>query len=67
MIERSEGRTARGGRLWQRQAGAGARKDDMDNTCELLINVVSDQQAKDADKPEPKGMGQVKMLEFHLA
>ncbi|GBC59384.1 hypothetical protein DENIS_4501 [Desulfonema ishimotonii] len=29
----------------------------MDNLCELLINVVSDQQAKDADKPEPKGMG----------
>jgi hypothetical protein len=29
----------------------------MDNICELLINVVSDQQAKDADKPEPKGMG----------
>ena len=57
MIERSEGRTARGGRLWQRQAGAGARKDDMDKIFELLINVVSDQQAKDADKPEPKGMG----------
>lgn len=50
-------RTVRESQLWQRQAGAGAKKDDMANESELLINIVSDQQAKDADKPEPKGKG----------
>ncbi|WP_207690765.1 hypothetical protein [Desulfonema limicola] len=29
----------RGTQLWKHQTGAGARNDDMDNTCELLINV----------------------------
>jgi hypothetical protein len=27
----------------------------MGNTCESLINVVTEQQAKDADRLEPKG------------
>ncbi|WP_207692362.1 hypothetical protein [Desulfonema limicola] len=31
----------RGTQLWKHRTGAGARNDDMDNTCELLINVVS--------------------------
>ncbi|QTA80635.1 Uncharacterized protein dnl_29460 [Desulfonema limicola] len=31
----------RGTQLWKHRTGAGARNDDMDNTCELLIKVVS--------------------------
>ena len=56
-------------------AGSGARNDDMDNTCELLINVVS------ASKPmmltnhlyntggglNQKVMGMVKAFEFRFA
>jgi hypothetical protein len=38
--------TVRETQIWQHQAGSGARKDDMDNICELLINVVS------ANKPK---------------
>jgi hypothetical protein len=33
--------TVRGTQLWKHRTGAGAGNDDMDNTCELLINVVS--------------------------
>ena len=32
----------------------GAKKDGMCNICELLINVVTVEQAKDAERPEPK-------------
>ncbi len=35
----------------------GARNDGMRNICELLINVVIARQAKDADRPGPKGKG----------
>jgi len=31
----------RGTQIWEHQTGLGARNDDMDNICELLINVVS--------------------------
>ena len=34
-------RTVRETQIWQHQAGSGARNDDMDNICELLINAVS--------------------------
>ncbi|WP_207690768.1 hypothetical protein [Desulfonema limicola] len=34
-------KTVRGCQLWKHRTGAGARNDDMDNTCELLINVLS--------------------------
>ncbi|QTA80850.1 Uncharacterized protein dnl_31630 [Desulfonema limicola] len=36
----------RGCQFWKHRTGAGARNDDMDNTCELLINGVSDRKPK---------------------
>jgi hypothetical protein len=38
--------TVRGTQLRKHRTGAGAGNDDTDNTCELLINVVSDRKPK---------------------
>ena len=38
-------------------ARSGAIKDDMDNICELLINVVSASKPKGVDRLKPKGKG----------
>ncbi|WP_207692268.1 hypothetical protein [Desulfonema limicola] len=47
----------RGTQLWKHRTGAGARNDDMDNTCELLcfgrlnnLKRHERQKAKDADR-----------------
>ncbi|WP_207692194.1 hypothetical protein [Desulfonema limicola] len=47
----------RGCQLWKHRTGAGARNDDMDNTCELLINVVSDRKPKMLTGLNQKGKG----------
>ncbi|WP_207688978.1 hypothetical protein [Desulfonema limicola] len=47
----------RGTQLWKHRTGAGARNDDMDNTCELLINVVSASKPKMLTGLSQKGKG----------
>ncbi|WP_207689793.1 hypothetical protein [Desulfonema limicola] len=47
----------RGTQLWKHRTGAGARNDDMDNTCELLINVVSASKPKMLTGLNQKGKG----------
>ncbi|QTA81476.1 Uncharacterized protein dnl_38130 [Desulfonema limicola] len=49
--------TVRGTQLWKHRTGAGARNDDMDNTCELLINVVSASKPKMLTGLNQKGKG----------
>mgnify|MGYP003574362744 CR=1 FL=1 len=44
--ERLGERAVRQTQLWQRQAGQGAKKNDKDNICELLINVVTFEKPK---------------------
>ncbi|QTA79969.1 Uncharacterized protein dnl_55430 [Desulfonema limicola] len=57
MSVRTGEQTVRGTQLWKHRTGAGARNDDMDNTCELLINVVSASKPKMLTGLNQKGKG----------
>ena len=51
---RGRGETVRNIQVWQPRAGWGLGTVDMGKISELPINVVKVQQAKEADKLEPK-------------
>ena len=67
MSERTGERTVRETQIWQHQAGSGAGNDDMDNICELLINVVSASKPKMLTGLNQKVRGMVKAVEFRFA
>ena len=52
--------------LWQRQTGGGVGKDDMDNICELLINVVNDDEPKTLRGSDQKVRGMDKAFRFRF-
>ncbi|QTA83795.1 Group II intron reverse transcriptase/maturase [Desulfonema limicola] len=67
MSVRTGEQTVRGTQLWKHRTGAGARNDDMDNTCELLINVVSASKPKMLTGLSQKARGVVGAFEFRSA
>ncbi len=57
LTERSEECAREGSSALAASSRMGAGKDDMDNICELLINVVSDDKPKTLTGLNQKGKG----------